>query len=154
MPSERCKKALQTFNPPASSEGIKWTLIGHSERRTKYGETDADVAEKALKNQHIGWYVICAVMVMQFELGYASIGFDRLPKLSKTCSFLIIHMTWFDSDSHPCRCFRRTWAGDSVMIHQQQHPRFFDSFVRNSHLVAISGCQVPRLWSQCDPVHR
>ena len=28
-------------------QNIKWTLIGHSERRTKYGETDADVAEKA-----------------------------------------------------------------------------------------------------------
>ena len=26
--------------------GLGWTLIGHSERRHKYGETDADIAEK------------------------------------------------------------------------------------------------------------
>lgn len=24
----------------------RWTLLGHSERRSKYGETDEDVAEK------------------------------------------------------------------------------------------------------------
>lgn len=30
-----------------AAQGLTWTLIGHSERRTKYGETDADVAEKA-----------------------------------------------------------------------------------------------------------
>ena len=26
--------------------GIKWTLTGHSERRTLFGESDADVAKK------------------------------------------------------------------------------------------------------------
>jgi triosephosphate isomerase len=26
--------------------GIKWTLTGHSERRTLFGETDAEVAKK------------------------------------------------------------------------------------------------------------
>lgn len=49
------------------SQGIKWTLIGHSERRTKYGETDADVAEKALEHtgiKHIAWYVICVFIVI------------------------------------------------------------------------------------------
>lgn len=77
-----------------SSEGIKWTLIGHSERRTKYGETDADVAEKALEYtgiKHIAWYVICAFfIVLQFELGYPSIDFDRLPKLA-VCRFFAWH---------------------------------------------------------------
>merc|ERR1719460_2264396 len=33
--------------------GFEWTLVGHSERRTRYGETDADCAEKvALCQQH------------------------------------------------------------------------------------------------------
>lgn len=41
--------------------GIKWTLIGHSERRTKYGETDADVAEKVGKCQDIGVNVILCI---------------------------------------------------------------------------------------------
>ncbi|CAK9073528.1 unnamed protein product [Durusdinium trenchii] len=40
---------------------IKWTLIGHSERRTKYGETDADVAEKVAKCQEIGVNVILCI---------------------------------------------------------------------------------------------
>jgi len=34
--------------------GIQWTLIGHSERRTKYGETDAVTAEKIEKCQAAG----------------------------------------------------------------------------------------------------
>ena len=41
--------------------GIKWTLIGHSERRTKYGETDADVAEKVAKCQDCGVSVILCI---------------------------------------------------------------------------------------------
>lgn len=62
---------MNSYEYPAffSSEGIKWTLIGHSERRTKYGETDADIAEKALEYtgiKHIVWCVICAFIAMQF----------------------------------------------------------------------------------------
>jgi len=41
--------------------GIKWTLIGHSERRTKYGETDADIAEKVAKCQDCGVSVILCI---------------------------------------------------------------------------------------------
>mmetsp|Transcript_66433 Transcript_66433/g.155752 ORF Transcript_66433/g.155752 Transcript_66433/m.155752 type:complete len:720 (-) Transcript_66433:130-2289(-) len=40
---------------------ISWTLIGHSERRTKYGETDADVAEKVAKCQDAGVNVILCI---------------------------------------------------------------------------------------------
>ncbi|CAE7395922.1 UGP1, partial [Symbiodinium microadriaticum] len=40
---------------------ISWTLIGHSERRTKYGETDADVAEKVAKCQDAGLNVILCI---------------------------------------------------------------------------------------------
>jgi len=41
--------------------GVKWTLIGHSERRTKYGETDADTAEKVQKCQEAGINVILCI---------------------------------------------------------------------------------------------
>ncbi|CAE7526284.1 UGP1 [Symbiodinium natans] len=40
---------------------ISWTLIGHSERRTKYGESDADVAEKVAKCQDAGLNVILCI---------------------------------------------------------------------------------------------
>merc|ERR1719197_581680 len=41
--------------------GISWTLIGHSERRSKYGETDADTAEKVEKCQKAGLKVIFCI---------------------------------------------------------------------------------------------
>mmetsp|Transcript_52413 Transcript_52413/g.152539 ORF Transcript_52413/g.152539 Transcript_52413/m.152539 type:complete len:373 (+) Transcript_52413:89-1207(+) len=41
--------------------GIQWTLIGHSERRTKYGETDAITAEKMEKCQAAGIGVIFCI---------------------------------------------------------------------------------------------
>eukprot|EP00933_Yihiella_yeosuensis_P066058 TRINITY_DN7013_c0_g1_i1.p1 TRINITY_DN7013_c0_g1~~TRINITY_DN7013_c0_g1_i1.p1 ORF type:complete len:716 (+),score=230.92 TRINITY_DN7013_c0_g1_i1:89-2236(+) len=40
---------------------IDWTLIGHSERRTKYGETDEDTAEKVAKCQEAGVNVIFCI---------------------------------------------------------------------------------------------
>ncbi|CAE7430164.1 UGP1 [Symbiodinium sp. CCMP2592] len=43
------------------AKNISWTLIGHSERRTKYGETDADVAEKVAKCQDAGVNVILCI---------------------------------------------------------------------------------------------
>ncbi|CAJ1363799.1 unnamed protein product [Effrenium voratum] len=41
--------------------GISWTLLGHSERRSLYGETDADVAEKVAKCQEAGLNVILCI---------------------------------------------------------------------------------------------
>jgi len=41
--------------------GVQWTLIGHSERRTKYGETDALTAEKMEKCQAAGVSVIFCI---------------------------------------------------------------------------------------------
>jgi len=41
--------------------GISWTLIGHSERRTKYGETDADTADKVARCQELGVNVILCI---------------------------------------------------------------------------------------------
>jgi len=41
--------------------GLKWTLVGHSERRSKYGETDADTAEKVAKCQEAGVGVILCI---------------------------------------------------------------------------------------------
>lgn len=41
--------------------GITWSLIGHSERRTKYGETDAVTAEKIEKCQAAGVSVIFCI---------------------------------------------------------------------------------------------
>jgi len=41
--------------------GVSWTLIGHSERRTKYGETDADTAEKVAKCQAAGVSAILCI---------------------------------------------------------------------------------------------
>lgn len=41
--------------------GIGWTLIGHSERRSKYGETDADTAEKVAKCQEAGIHVMFCI---------------------------------------------------------------------------------------------
>lgn len=40
---------------------VKWTLIGHSERRAKYGETDEDTAEKVAKCQEAGINVIFCI---------------------------------------------------------------------------------------------
>jgi len=40
---------------------IGWTLIGHSERRSKYGETDADTAEKVEMCQKAGLKVIFCI---------------------------------------------------------------------------------------------
>jgi len=41
--------------------GIQWTLVGHSERRTKYGETDAITADKVEKCQAAGVGVIFCI---------------------------------------------------------------------------------------------
>ncbi|CAJ1400147.1 unnamed protein product [Effrenium voratum] len=41
--------------------GITWTLVGHSERRTKYGEKDEDCAEKVAKCQEAGLGVILCI---------------------------------------------------------------------------------------------
>merc|ERR1719259_570621 len=41
--------------------GIVWTLIGHSERRTKYGETDEITAAKVAKCQENGIKVIFCI---------------------------------------------------------------------------------------------
>eukprot|EP00932_Pfiesteria_piscicida_P003177 SRR837773.1309.p1 GENE.SRR837773.1309~~SRR837773.1309.p1 ORF type:complete len:373 (-),score=171.27 SRR837773.1309:63-1181(-) len=41
--------------------GISWTLIGHSERRTKYGETDEVTANKVEKCQEGGMSVIFCI---------------------------------------------------------------------------------------------
>jgi len=41
--------------------GVQWTLIGHSERRTKYGETDAVTAQKMEKCQAAGVSVIFCI---------------------------------------------------------------------------------------------
>jgi len=41
--------------------GIQWTLIGHSERRTKYGETDAVTADKIAQCQEAGVSVIFCI---------------------------------------------------------------------------------------------
>jgi len=41
--------------------GLSWTLIGHSERRTKYGETDEDTAEKMAKCQEAGLNVVFCI---------------------------------------------------------------------------------------------
>lgn len=41
--------------------GFGWVLVGHSERRVMYGETDEDVAAKVEKAQAAGLRVICAI---------------------------------------------------------------------------------------------
>eukprot|EP00445_Apocalathium_hangoei_P023081 CAMPEP_0203899202 /NCGR_PEP_ID=MMETSP0359-20131031/41642_1 /ASSEMBLY_ACC=CAM_ASM_000338 /TAXON_ID=268821 /ORGANISM="Scrippsiella Hangoei, Strain SHTV-5" /LENGTH=717 /DNA_ID=CAMNT_0050822411 /DNA_START=65 /DNA_END=2218 /DNA_ORIENTATION=- len=41
--------------------GLSWTLIGHSERRVKYGETDADTAAKVERCQEQGLNVIFCI---------------------------------------------------------------------------------------------
>jgi len=41
--------------------GIQWTLVGHSERRTKYGETDAITADKIERCQAAGVGVIFCI---------------------------------------------------------------------------------------------
>lgn len=45
----------------AQEVGFGWTLIGHSERRSLYGETDADTAEKVAKCQACGMRVILCI---------------------------------------------------------------------------------------------
>lgn len=41
--------------------GLGWTLIGHSERRHKYGETDADIAEKVALAESNGLKVVFCI---------------------------------------------------------------------------------------------
>eukprot|EP00927_Polykrikos_kofoidii_P028934 TRINITY_DN2510_c0_g1_i1.p1 TRINITY_DN2510_c0_g1~~TRINITY_DN2510_c0_g1_i1.p1 ORF type:complete len:673 (-),score=128.38 TRINITY_DN2510_c0_g1_i1:85-2103(-) len=41
--------------------GLGWALVGHSERRVLYGETDDDVVAKVMKAQAAGLRVICAI---------------------------------------------------------------------------------------------
>lgn len=41
--------------------GVNWTLIGHSERRHKYGETDADIAEKVKLAEASGLKVVLCI---------------------------------------------------------------------------------------------
>jgi len=41
--------------------GLEWTIIGHSERRHKYGETDADLAEKVQLAEANGLKVIFCI---------------------------------------------------------------------------------------------
>merc|ERR1711988_1267961 len=45
----------------ASEVGYGWTLIGHSEQRTRYGETDADTAEKCARALAGGLRVILCI---------------------------------------------------------------------------------------------
>lgn len=45
----------------AADCGFGWALVGHSERRVLYGETDDDVAQKVVKAQAAGLRVICAI---------------------------------------------------------------------------------------------
>jgi len=40
---------------------VQWTLVGHSERRTKYGETDEDVAEKVAQALAADLKVVLAI---------------------------------------------------------------------------------------------
>lgn len=41
--------------------GLEWVVIGHSERRHKFGETDADLAEKVAKAQKAGLSIIFCI---------------------------------------------------------------------------------------------
>ena len=41
--------------------GLGWTLIGHSERRHKYGETDADIAEKVQLAEASGLKIVFCI---------------------------------------------------------------------------------------------
>lgn len=53
-----------SFREPVKKKtlpGINWTLIGHSERRHKYGETDADLCAKVEKAQAAGINVIFCI---------------------------------------------------------------------------------------------
>jgi len=45
----------------AAECGFGWTLIGHSERRTKYGETDEDTAAKVERALAAGLRVILCI---------------------------------------------------------------------------------------------
>merc|ERR1719223_280120 len=45
----------------ASEVGYGWTLVGHSERRVRYGETDSDTAEKCAKALASGLRVILCI---------------------------------------------------------------------------------------------
>ena len=47
--------------------GIKWTLTGHSERRTLYGETDQDVAKKTKVAIDHGFTVLACIGELKEE---------------------------------------------------------------------------------------
>jgi len=60
------KTGMGAFTGEWSAEHLKdmsigWTLIGHSERRSKYGETDEDTAVKVEKCQEAGVKVIFCI---------------------------------------------------------------------------------------------
>ena len=41
--------------------GLRWTLIGHSERRTLFGETNEVVAEKVQRAQDAGLHAVVCI---------------------------------------------------------------------------------------------
>jgi len=45
----------------AKDFGLEWVLVGHSERRSLYGETDEDVAEKVVKGLESGLNVMVCI---------------------------------------------------------------------------------------------
>ena len=47
--------------------GLKWTLTGHSERRTLYGETDQDVAKKTKRALDHGMTVLACIGELKEE---------------------------------------------------------------------------------------
>ena len=47
--------------------GIKWTLTGHSERRTLYGESDQDVAKKTKRALDFGMTVLACIGELKEE---------------------------------------------------------------------------------------
>eukprot|EP00416_Gambierdiscus_australes_P036290 CAMPEP_0171093264 /NCGR_PEP_ID=MMETSP0766_2-20121228/38979_1 /TAXON_ID=439317 /ORGANISM="Gambierdiscus australes, Strain CAWD 149" /LENGTH=249 /DNA_ID=CAMNT_0011551683 /DNA_START=51 /DNA_END=800 /DNA_ORIENTATION=- len=60
------KTGMGAFTGEWSAEHLKdmaigWTLIGHSERRSKYGETDEDTAVKVEKCQEAGVKVVLCI---------------------------------------------------------------------------------------------
>eukprot|EP00928_Gymnodinium_smaydae_P040169 TRINITY_DN2728_c0_g1_i1.p1 TRINITY_DN2728_c0_g1~~TRINITY_DN2728_c0_g1_i1.p1 ORF type:complete len:701 (+),score=165.57 TRINITY_DN2728_c0_g1_i1:76-2178(+) len=69
--------------------GVQWTLIGHSERRCRYGETDADTAEKVEKALAAGLKVILCIgeQLSEREAGQTNAVNERqllacIPKIS------------------------------------------------------------------------
>ncbi|CAE7515578.1 tpiA [Symbiodinium microadriaticum] len=75
---------------------VPYTLIGHSERRSKYGESDEDTAVKVEKCQAAGIKVIFCIgeLLEEREAGKTDEAVCVLPRMIIACALCVMGCRW------------------------------------------------------------